>query len=174
MTVLPSAWRGCSRSRAPPTHHLTVLCSGSLLGTSFHQVSPEERREWRRDQTEGKILCSLNAESRTMTNKHTPTRTHTHTQYTCSMGIPNSALSLLWAALLTPIASFSSSSLSVCRGWLQHVFVKQPEHAHTQTDRQRWLNKLPKNAIIVFSKNKFPVSTGTYLNCWFCLTQRQT
>lgn len=64
---------------------------------------------------------------------------HTHT---CSMGIPSSASSLLWAALLTPIASFSSSSLSVCRGWLQHVFVKQPVYAHTQSNG--WTHRLLK------------------------------
>lgn len=57
--------------------------------------------------------------------------THTHT--TCSTGIPSSAWSLLWAALLTPIASSSSRSPSVCKGWLQHVFVKQPVHTQTHT-----------------------------------------
>lgn len=47
------------------------------------------------------------------------------TLFTCSRGIPNSAFSRLCAALRMPIASFSSSSNGVLRGWLQQVLVKQ-------------------------------------------------
>lgn len=116
----PSAWRGCSRSHVLPTRHLTALCSGFWSSMSFHQGSPEEWQKGKTDQIEGKIHSLISADAHC---------THTHT---CSMGIPSSALSLLWAALLTPIASFSSSSLSMCKGWLQHVFVKQPACRDTE------------------------------------------